>query len=207
MTRDELRELPQDLNLRVERSWDVSLLSALGRLPVQEVIRRLANDHTAYVAWHRDVPAAFGWVAAGKARIGELGHEFIVPEKQRYLWNFRTLEEYRGLGIYPRLLQYIVKSEVSASRFWILHAPENESSRKGIEKAGFRFAGSVSPYRYEAIVDSRAFVSEALRLGFTQSAVEQATCWKCSSPYMSGAPGGCCCSERGKVCNGEKFRQ
>ncbi len=46
---------------------------------------------------------------------------------------------HRGLGIYPRLLQAILRAEsVDAERFWIGYAPENHASRSGIQKAGFK---------------------------------------------------------------------
>jgi GNAT superfamily N-acetyltransferase len=69
----------------------------------------LANDHLAFVGYINNQPAAFGWMARGKARIGELNHELILPIGNRYLWNFRTMEAYRGLGVYPALLQYIIE--------------------------------------------------------------------------------------------------
>ena len=129
-------------HLTFQECDDFELLSRLGEISVEEARKRLANDNLAFVAFWKDEPAAFGWMAMGRAKIGELNHDFILPERHRYLWNFRTLMEYRGLGIYPRLLQYIICRESSkAERFWIIHAPENSSSLKGIVKAGFTYVG------------------------------------------------------------------
>ncbi|GEO11224.1 hypothetical protein [Segetibacter aerophilus] len=94
--------------LKIEVCSDATMLSTLGNTTIEEVLKRLSNDHLAFVAYINRQPAGFGWMARGKARIGELNHEFILPKKNRYLWNFRTLAEYRGLGIYPALLQYIL---------------------------------------------------------------------------------------------------
>ena len=78
------RLLPID-EVEYSEESDISLLSVICRIPAKEVIRRLANDHKAFVAYHEGIPAAFGWMAMGKARIGELDHDFVLPIGHRYL--------------------------------------------------------------------------------------------------------------------------
>lgn len=178
---------------------------------MEDATRRLANDNKAFVAYYKGTPAAFGWMAMGKARIGELGHEFILPLGHRYLWNFRTLEEFRGLGIYPRLLQFIVAQEsYKANCFWIMHAPENTSSEKGILKTGFRFAGHVSVRHAIQFITNEegvdiASVDVIRQLGFNTSDDEPATCWNCTSPHMAHKRSDCCCRAKGMVCNEALF--
>ena len=134
----EFSPVKKTAGLMIEESTDALLLSIISHISKEEVTRRLANDNKAFVAWINNMPAAFGWMARDNAVIGELNHGFILPEGNRYLWNFRTLEPFRGLGIYPALLQYILKEgDKMASRFWIIHAPENKASLYGIRKAGF----------------------------------------------------------------------
>ncbi|RYF86475.1 MAG: N-acetyltransferase, partial [Chitinophagaceae bacterium] len=94
--------------LRIEECTNTSLLAWMGSTTEEDVVKRLANDHLAFVAYMNNIPAAFGWMARGKATIGELGHELVLPIGNRYLWNFRTMEAFRGLGIYPALLHYII---------------------------------------------------------------------------------------------------
>jgi hypothetical protein len=206
-----LSPLPTVPHLQISEADDPLLMSIMGKVGREEAARRLANDNKAYVAFYRNTPAAFGWMAMGKAKIGELGHEFILPMGHRYLWNFRTFEEFRGLGIYPRMLQFIIDSEFhNADCFWILHAPENTSSEKGIVKAGFRFAGSVSVREASQLIagaddlgqENAKFISE---LGFQQSHDEPATCWHCTSPYLAHKKTECCCQPKGKECNEALF--
>ena len=102
---DKLPVVKIPAGLKIEVSTDATLLSILGNTTIEEVSKRLSDNNLAFVAYINDQPAAFGWMARSKARIGELNHEFVLPIKNRYLWNFRTLAEYRGLGIYPALLQ------------------------------------------------------------------------------------------------------
>jgi hypothetical protein len=86
---------------------------------------------------------AYGWVAAGEASIGELTISFGMAAQDRYLWDFQTLPQWRGLRIYPRLLQGIMRhAALEDGRFWIINAPENVASAKGIGKAGFRVVGA-----------------------------------------------------------------
>ncbi|HAO45504.1 MAG TPA: N-acetyltransferase [Ferruginibacter sp.] len=197
--------LPEGLTM--EESTDISLLSALGTVSAEEVQRRLANENNAYVAFMNNIPAAFGWVARGKARIGELGHEMILPTGNRYLWNFRTLETFRGLGIYPALLQYILQTESKkANRFWIIHAPENKASLKGIRKAGFRYTGKLYSRNGITLLQESSIARNYRRLlaemGILLSTEEPFDCWNCSSPYLKKRTPTCCCTGTEEKCTG-----
>ena len=107
--------------------------------------RRPAAGHRAYVATLDGAPAAWGWIATREAEIGELATRFAIPPGERYLWNFVTLAPFRGLGVYPRLVDAIVRAESrEAERFWIAYAPENRASASGIGKAGFTTLAELS---------------------------------------------------------------
>jgi GNAT superfamily N-acetyltransferase len=158
------------------------------------------NDgHRAFVAYMNGKAAGFGWMATKKAFIGELNHHFMMPAQNRYLWNFRTLAEYRGLGIYPALLQYIVRQErPKAAQFWIIHAPENFSSRRGISKAGFRYVGKLyTQIGQGALIEfppsGPRYLDLLSQMGFNSSNDKGASCWNCSSPYLKNRTEDCCC--------------
>ena len=53
-----------------------------------------------------------------------------------------TIQEYRGLGIYPNVLKYIIKNN-SSKNFYMLVHNTNVSSIRGIEKASFRQIGYI----------------------------------------------------------------
>jgi hypothetical protein len=205
-TKDELPFLKPIAGLHIEECTDITLLARVGEVPESEVLRRLANDNLAYVAFIHGAPAAFGWMARGRARLGELNHEFILPLYNRYLWNFRTMLPFRGLGIYPALLQFMINAEWDkAERFWIIHAPENLSSLHGIRKAGFQYVGKLYSTQSGALGFEAdmlpADISEATgAMGFTATTQPTASCWNCSSPYLNKKNPSCCCSDRGEVC-------
>jgi GNAT superfamily N-acetyltransferase len=135
---DPMPALSELHSLSATRVVDAARMALLQGTGVDEIARRFDEGHRAYVAHLNHAPAAWGWVATRTASIGELGTTFTVPEGERYLWNFVTLPLYRGLGVYPRLLQAIVRAESGeAERFWIAYAPENHASGAGITKAGF----------------------------------------------------------------------
>jgi len=166
------------------------LLARMGTTTVSEVRRRWANEHVAFVACFNNQPAAFGWMARTTAAIGELNHELTLPVGNRYLWNFRTLAAYRGRGIYPALLQHMIRYEVhNTNRFWIIHAPENQSSMKGIRKAGFQYVGKLYTNRsgIACIEHTRAagtFRRLLEEMGFRIAAGEPASRWNCSSSHF-----------------------
>lgn len=142
---DPLPTFPPLHGFRARQEADDELLALINRLPLLEVHNRRQGGHHPYVAYLNGQPAAYGWVATREARIGELNLVFTLPPGQRYLWDFTTLPKFRGQGIYPRLLQSILQYEQpGANRFWIIHAPENLPSSRGIERAGFEPVGQLS---------------------------------------------------------------
>jgi GNAT superfamily N-acetyltransferase len=166
-----------------------------------EMQRRLDAGHRAYVAWYEGAPAAFGWVATRSAEIGELGSSFAIPAGERYLWNFVTLPAHRGRGIYPRLLDAIVRAEAhEAERFWIAYAPENHASGAGIRKAGFVALAELSfdPFGRAALkglTPGGGRVASRV-LGLPEATDDLAQCWRCvraGRGSTSCAPSQCRC--------------
>lgn len=192
--------------LRFEESTNLTLLSRMSGKSEGELVRRFANDNLAFVAFLNETPAAFGWMARGKAFIGELGHDLVLPLRNRYLWNFRTLLPFRGMNIYPSLLQYILKYEEEKSeRFWIIHAPENKSSLKGIRKAGFRYTGKLFlSSNSEPTLQAELLSAEEQKIitsmGFIISSGPATNCWGCHSPYIINNASHCCCHSAGEIC-------
>jgi GNAT superfamily N-acetyltransferase len=187
--------------LEVHSVWDADYMARLQGRSVEEIEQRFANGHRAYVAWRNEEPAAWGWVATRSASIGELSASFMMSHGERYLWNFVTLPAYRGLGIYPRLLQAIVRSEsVDAERFWIGYAPENHASGSGIAKAGFvaqaemSFDASGRP-ALRALVPGGAAASARV-IGLRETTEELTPCWRCvraGRSAMACTAGACSC--------------
>jgi len=204
---DKLPAIKLPEGLVIEESTNVELLALMGGTTVNDVTSRIANDHVAFVAYLNGTPAAFGWMARGKAFIGELSHELILPVGNRYLWNFRTMEAFRGVGIYPALLQFIIDQEKhKASCFWIIHAPENGSSLNGIKKAGFEYVGRLYTSNGLATIENThvsTLHEEALNeMDIIISMEEPASCWNCSSPYLKKRKAECCCAASEKECIG-----
>jgi GNAT superfamily N-acetyltransferase len=187
--------LPPLSGMTVSTFRDVATLARVTSLDVDEIVARLVAGNRAYVASVDGVPAAYGWVATLSASIGELGLAFDVPATDRYLWDFVTLPDHRGRGIYPRLLQSIIESEGSEARhFWIIHAPENGASRSGIARAGFRtvselaFQSDLSPGTASAELGERARAGARVLGVPLLKAVDEgrvvSPCWRC---VMTGA--------------------
>src|SRR4029078_6446956 len=126
-----------------------------------------------------------GCVATAQAAIGELGIRFALPATERYLWDFATLPEWQGYGIYPRLLQHmLMQQSPTVERVWIIHAPENSSSGAGMTKAGllpvgqlsFRSDGGVGLAPFESFERAQAGAA-LLGIPFIESVL--APCWCC----------------------------
>lgn len=118
-------------------STDIPLLARLANLSEQEVLHRIQRGNRPYIALIGETATAYGWVATRVSGIKELQFSFHIPLANLYLWDFLTLPQWRGRGIYPHLLQAIIDQEQAAQRFWIGYAPGNETSAHSIKKAGF----------------------------------------------------------------------
>ncbi len=140
---DPLIDLTPITGFQVHMATDNEQLAAINHLTVAEVEQRLRAGHLSYVGYMDETAVTYGWVATREASIGELNLAFAIPADSRYLWDFATLPEWQGKGLYPRLLQAIVQIE-RAERFWIIHAPENRPSGAGMQKAGFQAVGQLS---------------------------------------------------------------
>jgi GNAT superfamily N-acetyltransferase len=188
--------------LLVRQSHDAHAMAVLQGRDEAQMRARLDDGHRAYVACIDGEPAAWGWVATRAATIGELGATLALPAGHRYLWNFVTRPEHRGRGVYPRLLEHILREESrDTERFWIAYAPENHASASGIRKSGFRAVAELSFDR-----DGRAAVrgtdaelgdEAASVLGLPVAETPLAPCWKCiragKGAERACREGRCCC--------------
>jgi ribosomal protein S18 acetylase RimI-like enzyme len=202
--RSELAPLPA---LEVHRVWDASFMAALQDRPLADIERRFDAGHRAYVAWLNEAAAAWGWVATQTADIGELGATFTLPTGERYLWNVVTLPAFRGLGIYPRLLEAMIEAESrEAERFWIAYAPENHASGSGIVRAGFSMQAEMSfdatgqPALRAMAPGGGAAASRVL--GLRETTEPLAPCWRC----VRAGRGAMACPEGKCTCDYQKSR-
>jgi GNAT superfamily N-acetyltransferase len=205
-SRNAVPELPTIPGLVVRRELDARAMAAVQGRTTADMMDRFAAGHRAYVAYLEGEPAAFGWVATRVASIGELGTTFEIPSGARYLWNFVTLPAHRGKGIYPRLLDAIVRAESrEADRFWIAHAPENQASGAGIRKAGFVTVAALSfdsARRPAMLILGESEASDVPVLGLPRVTEPLSRCWRCARaeshddnvrPELSCADGPCAC--------------
>lgn len=141
---DPLPELDPISGFELHRSSETELLERISDLTADEVHERIMRGHRPYLAQINGTPAAYGWSAWERAEIGELGVDFALPDGDHYLWDFVTLPDWRGQGIYPYMLQGIIRAEAEdAEHFWIGHDLNNIASARGIEKAGISVIGEV----------------------------------------------------------------
>lgn len=140
---DPLLDLTPLSDFHVALAADDAQLATINRITVAEVEQRRRAGHLPYMGYMGETAVTYGWVATREASIGELSLVFPIAAESRYLWDFATLPDWQGKGLYPRLLQAILQAE-RAERFWIIHAPENLPSGVGMKKAGFQAVGQLS---------------------------------------------------------------
>lgn len=198
---DALMDLTPLANFQVRLATDDAQLATINQITVAEVAQRRRDGHLAYVGYIDETAVTYGWVATRQASIGELNLVFSIAADSRYLWDFATLPNWQGRGLYPRLLQGIVQAE-RAERFWIIHAPENLPSGAGMQKAGFQAVGQLSFQRDNSLGliplghPERARIGAAL-LGVALIEDGLSPCWRCVNQVACTCqldPASCSCA-------------
>ena len=129
----------------IQQSNDREHIAQLNNISLQEFDQRIQNGNRVYLAFIAESLVAYGWVATRSAGVAEIGLAFTLPPQNYYLWDFQTLPEWRGRGIYPHFLQAIIRQEMHlVERFWILFQPGNVAAEHSIQKSGFLFVGELA---------------------------------------------------------------
>src|SRR5215207_8863437 len=110
---DPLPELPSLPSFAARRVGDRAAIVRLTSLPEPIVEARIATEHDLFIATLADEQVGYGWLARRAGGIDELDFSFELPAGNAYLWDFVTLPAWRGRGVYPHLLQAILKAEAS----------------------------------------------------------------------------------------------
>ena len=140
---DDLPGLADLDGFAVEAEADNETVAAAVQMGAGRVRVLRGEGHRAYLARLGEEVVGYGWSASRRASFGDNRFHFHLKAGDRYLWNFATYPDFRGRGIYPRLLQAILQGEPEGSRFWILHRWSNTASARGIAKAGFVEVGEL----------------------------------------------------------------
>ena len=135
-------KLPQinPIDIKIIEVIDVMKASKITNISTNDLKKRFADKNHLYAAQIDGNPIGYGWAATKKAQFGEPSRKIKIPAKSVYLWDFATYPEHRGKGVYPTLIQKIMKQYLDANYFWILNQTSNSASARGIQKAGFKKA-------------------------------------------------------------------
>lgn len=98
-----------------------------------------------YVAWVNDQPAHFTWIRMhGVMSITSANRSYKVPDDAVWLFDGRTSEKFRGLGILPAMLSTLCALQFPAKkRVFTDTSSTNLASVKSVNKVGFSVAAKV----------------------------------------------------------------
>jgi RimJ/RimL family protein N-acetyltransferase len=147
----------------------IASVAALGPCDPEDCDRRLERGDLCYGAWVDGELAHYSWVQlTGEHPIRSAGIAIAIEPGDRWIYNSRTSERFRGRGVYPAVLQYVATEQLAAgaSCVWIYTSESNARSMHAIEKAGFRLWQTLHALRFgrrfRALGDAREF---AIRRG------------------------------------------
>jgi len=105
------------------------------RSGVPEIDRRLGSQHSCYVLMHEAEIAHVSWLFDDVVLPAAFGFDPMIP----VIGDCDTPPKFRGRGLYPLVLRRIASDllhERRRDRVYILVAPTNVASIRGIERAG-----------------------------------------------------------------------
>ena len=148
-----LRETPGELiELRARPESIVEIARCTGQTPTN-LTQRFDSGACCVSLYVDGVWASSGWVSSGSVWIGELTTWFTPLPDEAYVWDCLTRQQYRGRGLYPRLLRLICQHLARSGhhRVWIATEWKNWRSANGVARAGFSPVGAVVVIRTGAV--------------------------------------------------------
>ncbi len=94
-----------------------------------------------YMAFYGEKIAGYAWITYKEFYMDELNYAYPLREDEFFIYDCFVSPEFRGRGIYPAMLQAILRDyrvEGAYRRACIGVSSANRGSRRGVIKAGFR---------------------------------------------------------------------
>ncbi len=154
--RSEAPPLPirSDLNIKKLTHEDLmALASDSGRFSEQARLYHVKRGiETAYGAYRKGELVHMSWVYSAAEYSKEPFSRLILKDSEVEIVNCFTLSKYRGLGIYPYMIQFLsnLLFQNGIEHIYMLAEHKNLASQRGIKKAGLRHLGQVIYIRIPA---------------------------------------------------------
>lgn len=116
----------------------------------REIQERYEREDACYLGLVNGTPGHFSWVQArGRHEISDAGISVPVAKGEVWIYHCHTAPWCRGRRLYPLALSTILLHARAdgAKRAWIYTTRDNESSRRGILRAGFELDHSLRALR------------------------------------------------------------
>jgi|GEM_PF-1002926 len=109
------------------------------------ITQRLSAGCRLFVAYTKGNPVGYLFSSISCCTVDEIERKLYVMPGECYFYDAYTYPEYRGRGIYPYLLSFAARffQRQAFHHALIFSLSQNQSSSKGIQKAGFASYGTV----------------------------------------------------------------
>ncbi len=106
---------------------------------------RLGKGDIYCCAIFREEVVSYCWMTSNSAPIGEIGKSIILKNREMYLYDAFTEPEFRGNGLFPRILTAILRRgrQEGYQKAFIFALSSNKSSIMAIRRTGFNSFQSV----------------------------------------------------------------
>lgn len=131
---------PAAFDYRIIGMNDISLVCQIFAVDIRQLKLRLDRGDRCYLGLLNGDPVHYSWVQmVGKHPVDDAGLEITINNKELWIYDCRTAEKGRGVGIYPYVLTKILRQARDEGMVsgWIYTTIQNISSQRGIKKTEF----------------------------------------------------------------------
>lgn len=119
------------------------------------LLKEIKCKSKVYAIVFNDKILHYSCICNSKIFIWEIQKEIIVPDNFSYIYNCFTTPAFRGKGLFPMMLDYIIQDK---SKSYLISAlDDNEASIQSIQKLNFSFIGYC---RYNKFIFIKKFANK-----------------------------------------------
>lgn len=131
-------------------SSEAQALASASYCSEEEIDRRLCDGQVCVVARHKEKIVHYSWLTQKQQYAREIQSTLVFSSDESYLYNCRTIRSFRGLGIFPQVIQFAARISKTHGKKCLVALVDkaNKRSLRSFEKLGFSIKEEVMIRRF-----------------------------------------------------------
>ena len=139
----------EKINVRMATPKDIDELDQIMYQGCSEIEKRFERGNRCFVAQIGAKVVHYTWVSFHKEYLPSINKWIELADDEAYIYNVRTLSDFRGQGIFPFVLDRLCEQLKTDGYKKILASVQSDNvpSQKAFEKAGFKKSKEISYFK------------------------------------------------------------